>query len=560
MIYNQTEILEILERIRKHPETEVVEVKEAKTTFDFNDLGHYFSALSNEANLHGKQEGWLVFGVADDMEIVETHFRDNEKSLRNLKKEVKAHTNQSLTFIEIYDISPEGKRVIMFQVPPAVPGIPTTWNDMAYGRTGDSIGPLTMNKMDEIRHQIGYDWSKEIVPEATFNDLFPEAVQRARELFIKHETNRGKNPEYFAGLDDISLLNKAGVLINGKITRTALILLGDEYARNFFDGFIPRITWSLYNADGTIKTYEHFDTPFLLTVDEVFKRIRNVKYRYIAGQQTLFPEEVDQYSPDLIKELLHNCIAHQDYTLHGKINIGEHEDYLVFMNEGHFIPETIEKALEPGYKPPYYRNTFLCNAMVNLYMIDSNAIGIPTIFDIQRERYFPLPTYDLSEPNRVKVTVYGKILDRNYTQLLNADRDLDIKTVFLLDKIQKKETIPQEDYQRLRKAGLAEGRYPNIYVSYSVAEAVGKPETYIRNSGLDDEKCKAFILKTLETTGPIKRAQLFSIVSDILPDILTPEKKSKKLSNILQAMKKIDKTIDSEGKTNQTVWFIKHSK
>ncbi len=280
---------------------------------------------------------------------------------------------------------------------------------------------------------------------------------------------------------------------------------------------------------------------------------------YIAGQQTLFPEEVDQYSPDLIKELLHNCIAHQDYTLRGKINISEYEDYLVFMNEGHFIPETIEKALEPGYKPPYYRNMFLCNAMVNLYMIDSNAIGIPTIFDIQRERYFPLPSYDLSEPNRVKVTVYGKILDRNYTQLLNADRDLDIKTVFLLDKIQKKEPIPQDDYLRLRKAGLAEGRYPNIYVSYSVAEAVGKPGTYIKNSGLDDEKCKAFILKALETTGPIKRAQLFTIVSDILPDILTSEQKSKKLSNILQVMKNIDKTIDSEGKTNQTVWFVKRS-
>lgn len=37
-------------------------------------------------------------------------------------------------------------------------------------------------------------------------------------------------------------------------------------------------------------------------------------------------------------------------------------DHLVFINEGSFIPETIEKALEPGYKPPYYRNAFLCNA------------------------------------------------------------------------------------------------------------------------------------------------------------------------------------------------------
>jgi ATP-dependent DNA helicase RecG len=44
-------------------ETEWVEFKEAKNSFDSNDLGRYFSALSNEACLKGKICGWLVFGV-----------------------------------------------------------------------------------------------------------------------------------------------------------------------------------------------------------------------------------------------------------------------------------------------------------------------------------------------------------------------------------------------------------------------------------------------------------------------------------------------------------------
>lgn len=294
-----------------------------------------------------------------------------------------------------------------------------------------------------------------------------------------------------------------------------------------------------------------------MAVDEVYKRIRNVKYRYIAGQQTLFPEEVDQYSPDLIKELLHNCIAHQDYTLRGKINVHEYEDRIVFLNEGHFIPGTIEKALEPGYKPPYYRNTFLCNAMVNLYMIDTNGIGIPTIFEIQQKKFFPLPTYDLSEPNRVRVTVYGKILDTNYTRLLNTVRDLDIQTVFLLDKIQKKETISQEDYLQLKKAGLAEGRYPNIYVSYQIADAVGQPETYIRNSGLEDEKCKMLIIKALEKGGEKKQSELLALLKDVLPKIMSEKQKSRKVSNLLQTMKTKDGTIDSRGKTSSVVWFLK---
>ena len=42
----------------------------------------------------------------------------------------------------------------------------------------------------------------------------------------------------------------------------------------------------------------------------------------------------------------------------------------------------MEQALEPGYKPPYYRNAFLCNAMVNMYMIDTNSMGIPMIYEM----------------------------------------------------------------------------------------------------------------------------------------------------------------------------------
>lgn len=52
-----------------------------------------------------------------------------------------------------------------------------------------------------------------------------------------------------------------------------------------------------------------------------------------------------------------------------------------------------------------------------------------------KEKSFLLPTYDLSAPNRVKVSLYGKTLDKNYTQLLHANADLDLSTGFLLDNV-----------------------------------------------------------------------------------------------------------------------------
>ena len=555
MIYTDSQLKEKIIQMIESFESEVIEFKEARTNYSFNDIGKYFSALSNEANLRGLQEAWLVFGISDDKRYVGTEFR-KQGNLQSLKKEIVNGTNERLTFLEIYELTIEKCRVIAFQIPPAIRGIPTTWQGAAYAREHESICPLPMNKVDLIRSQIGMDWSKEIVEEATIEDLDEDAIKKARELFSKRQSDRKKAQEVLKNLSDIEVLNKAGITIKGKITRTALLLLGKSEAKYFFDGFIPRITWTLYNADNSVKAYEHFDIPMLLAVDKVYSKIRNEKYRYIAGQQTLFPDEVDQYEPELIKEIINNCIAHQDYRLRGKINVEEFEDRLVFINEGAFIPESIEQALEPGYKPPYYRNVFLCNAMVNLYMIDTNSMGSPMMYQIQRDKCFPLPTYDLNTVNRVKVTVYGKILDKNYTQLLRSDADLNMRIVFLLDQVQKQETISKENFKELKKQGLVEGRYPNIFVSFKVADIVGQKAAYVRNKGLDDDICKQLIIKALKSMEEASKQELMEVLEKALPEVLSDEQKSKKVSNLLQAMKK-ESIVDIKGKNRYAKWYLK---
>ena len=554
MIYTDIQLKEKIIQMIESFESEVVEFKEAKTNYSFNDIGKYFSALSNEANIRGFQEAWLVFGISNDKKFTGTEFR-KQGGLQSLKKELVNGTNERLTFLEIYELSMHKCRIIAFQIPPAIRGIPTTWQGAAYAREYESLCPLPMNKVDLIRSQIGMDWSKEIVKEASMEDLDSVAVKKARELFSKRQSDRGKAQEILSKLSDVEVLNKAGITIKGKITRTALLLLGKSESAYFFDGFIPRITWTLYNAVNSVKAYEHFDMPMLLAVDKVYNKIRNEKYRYIAGQQTLFPDEVNQYEPELIKEIINNCIAHQDYRMRGKINVEEFEDKLVFINEGAFIPETIETALEPGYKPPYYRNVFLCNAMVNLYMIDTNSMGIPMMYQIQRDKCFPLPTYDLSIVNRVRVTVYGKILDKNYTQLLHADTELNMRMVFLLDKVQKQEVISKESFKLLKRQGLVEGRYPNIFVSFKVADIVGQKAAYIRNRGLEDDICKQLIVKALEAMGEASKQEIMEVLENALPEVLDAGQKSKKVSNLLQAMKK-EGLVAAEGKTRHAKWIL----
>lgn len=552
MYYSDHDVLELIARIEKPYESEVIELKEAKSDFSFKDLGKYFSALSNEAILRGKQDAWLIFGMDDDKVARGTSYREgNPANLRSLKKEIADRANNRLTLREIHELRIDGKRVLAFQIPAATPGMPTAFNNAAWAREGESLGPLPIDKYEQIRQMQRPDWSALEIENATFEDLDPAAVKKAIELFLsKHRRHSGA----FADMDDRTILDMANLTKNGKITPTTLILLGKPESTQLLNGMSPRITWTLYASNGSVTSYEHFKPPFLLAIDQVLGKIRNEKYRFNANGASLFPFEADQYEPEIIRELLNNCIAHQDYSMQGRINVEEFEDHLVFLNEGSFIPGTIENAMQPGFKPSYYRNPFLSEAMVQMDMIDTIAMGIPKVFQMQRKRYFPLPTYDLSDPTRVRVSVYGKTINESYSRLLYAKPDLPMDIVYLLDKVQKGAEITNEEAAELHRLKLIEGRYPHISITNTLASKTGQEVSYTRSKGLNEEACKALVIQMLSETGPAPRAKITALLSDLLPSGLTDAQKAKRVSNLLAKMKKVDKTIDSDGTGKTARW------
>jgi hypothetical protein len=143
--------------LRLPAETEWVEFKEAKSNFDSDDLGKYFSALSNETNLKGQTAGWLVFGVKDKpRKVVGSQYRPHRASLDSLKQEVAQHTTGRITFVEIHELQLPQGRVVMFEIPPAPRGIPIAWKGHFYGRDADALGALNLQEIDQIRGQTGH--------------------------------------------------------------------------------------------------------------------------------------------------------------------------------------------------------------------------------------------------------------------------------------------------------------------------------------------------------------------------------------------------------------------
>ncbi len=553
MLKSYTELKDILNELLKNPEGECVEFKSAKNDFNIDKLGKYFSAISNESTLRNKQYGWIIFGIDDKTHILTNTKYRYDNNFNDVKKQISDNTTDNITFIEIYHLYIEEKRVIMFQIP-AASGTPMNWKGFPYGRHGESLVPLSFNKIEQIKTTANYDWSRQIIKDATINNLDTEAVKLARKQFkIK---NKGKPiSDEIDKLSDIDFLNKAKVTIDGKITFTAMLLLGKNEDDYLMNGYTPRMTWKLYD-DVNVIDYEHFGIPFILNVEKLKLKIRNLRYRYMINENTLFPNEVDQYDNYTIRELVNNCIVHQDYRLKGIINVMEFKDKLIITNEGNFIPQKVENVLRDGYSSPYYRNQFLANAMVNLNMIDTVGSGIRRVYNIQKEKFFPLPDYDLSEDNRVKVTLYGKIIDENYSKLLFEKTNLEIDEVMLLDRVQKSYPITKEQSDYLKKNNLIEGRYPNIYISSDVAKVTNEKESYIYNKGLENEFYKKIILKYISEYGQASKKEIINLLKDKLPSSLNEKNKINRVRYLLDLLKKEGKIYND---TNSCIscWKLK---
>ena len=533
--------IDIFNKLWEHSENEVVEFKKAETNFDIDELGKYFSALSNEANLREYEFAWIVFGVWDKThQVVGTSFKDSEIALNRLKQDMSQHTTDNLIFRNIVPIEVEGKRILLFQIPASPRNIVMHWKGVAYGRDGESLKPLNQAKQDAIRQQPPIpDWTAQFVPNATIGDLDELALATARVMFKKVHSSSIPATEIDSWTAE-EFLAHSMMMRDCQITRAAILLLGKPLSIQKIHPAVAQITWTWEDEEGIVQDYEHFTIPFILTVDKVLSKIRNKTMRELPGG-TLFPETMKQYDEYTIREVLHNAIAHQDYTLQKRIVFVEGPNTLYYGNCGSFIPGTIEDALEHKGPQFHYRNECLCRGMVNFNMIDTVGRGIKKIYTEQRKRFFPMPDYEIDNEHRtVGVTIYGKMIDEKYTSLLKTNQGLSLKECLWLDAIQKHHPITKDAAKHLLNNGLIEGRAPHYTISLKVAKLTNQIGHYTKKNGLTENSIQKLLLQLAHNAGSMgfKRQHVYEGLQHVFPTNLTHDEKLRKIGNLLRKLAK----------------------
>ena len=529
-------------------------------------IGEYLSALSNAAALAGEPTGYMAWGVEDKTHrIIGTKFKPFEQKGAGSEDLVPWLTKllSPRVRFQFHEFEAEGKPVVLLELQ-AANTAPVAFSGRRWVRVDSHKKPL--NEHLELERRLWdlvsgppADWSRGVCPGATLDDLDSGAVALARDKYrekVAADPSKAHLVKELFGWDDRTFLNKARVCAGGKVTRTALLLLGKPEEAHHLAPAIPQVFWILKDAGGATQDYRKFEPPLLPAVDGLFGLVRNLTVRHLPDG-TLFPNNVSQYDPWVLREILHNGIAHQDYTdpAGGRINVVEQPDRLVFSNRGRFLPGSVEEAISRDVPQERTTNPFLAQAMFSLNMIDTIGSGIRVSFVKQRERFFPMPTYDLSEPGRVQVRLPGTILDRNYTRMLMSVTNLPLPDVIALDKVQKGAELGEDEYQSLKEKNLVEGRRPKLRVSADVAKATDTMADYLSRRGIDIEYAERMILELLEQQSGATRAQIDGLLLEKLSDALGDQQKRAFVKNRLQALRG-RKRIVSRGKGPKSRWEL----
>ena len=530
------------------------EFKNLKNSFCGDEKDDVISYVSAIANMEG---GHLVIGVHDktlDIVGTDTYNYDRQKAILRLTERCVNLSTEGLD-IDEFVTDDTNRKVWVIHIPKHLPKRPVFAHNKAWQRIEDSLVEMTAERMSAILDEPIFsetDWSAQIVADAMIEDLDEVAIAKARMMFKKVHS---RIPEAEVNAWTVeTFLSKCGIMKNGGITRAAIILLGKYESAFKLRPAVAQVTWTRRDEKQEVVDYEHFTVPFILTVDEILSKIENLTMREMPGG-TLFPDTMKQYDDYTIREALHNCIAHQDYTMQQRINFVENPTYLYYSNAGSFIPGTLENALTNEEPQAYFRNECLCRAMVDFNMIDTVSRGIKKMFNEQLRSHFPMPDYEIDAKNRkVSVSIYGNEINEQYTNLLKTNKSLTLWDCISLDAIQKGRTIHEDIAQDLLNRGLIEGEAPNYTISLGIAKATRQLQGYTKQKGLDKEKIKQMILQYLKNAGTdgAKRDSIYEYVKDVMPQVKTHEQQLRLLGDILSALS-TDKLIYPKGRT----WFLK---
>lgn len=391
---SQDALVQLLLQLAGLPyETEWVELKRDNAKPE--EIGEYLSAISNSAALHGREAGFLVWGIADGThDLVGTRFRPRSARVGNEELESwLSHLLAPRIHFKVHEIELDGRAFVLFEVPAAA-HTPVRFKDTEHIRVGSYKKKL--KDYPEKERALWATFSKRPVfeQETAKSSAEPEEVLSLLDYPAYFDLTLQRLPEdrdgILARLQHEKLVLSAG---DGRydITNLGAILLAKDL--HAFEGLRRKaVRVVLYRGANRVETvreqagrkgYASGFSGLIAFIND------SVPQNEVLGQA--LRAEVRMYPEVAIRELVANALVHQDFMATGTGPMVEiFEDRIEITNPGLPLID-VQRFLDA---PPQSRNDLLASFMRRIHICEERGSGIDKV--IHSIEAFQLPAPDFS--------------------------------------------------------------------------------------------------------------------------------------------------------------------
>ncbi len=491
-------------------EDEHLEFKEARNNFSFDKLVKYCASLANEGG------GTIVLGVSDRRPrrvVGTTAFRDLARTKAGLVERLRLR-------IEAREIRHQDGRVQVFRAPGRPIGVPIAVEGAYWMRAGEDLVPMTPDRLRRIFAEAGPDFSAEICPGATMDDLDPAAIEAFRTRW-----HRRMRIETIAQCSAEQLLRDAELMTERGVTYAALVLLGTHGALGQHLAQAEMVfEYRSSEAPGPAGQREEFRKGFLLYHDQLWElvNLRNDRQHYQDG---LFMVDIPTFSEEAVREAILNAVAHRDYSHAGSVFIRQYPRRIEIVSPGGF-PQGVTAENNIDRQVP--RNRRVADALARCGLVERAGQGANRIFQACIREGKALPDFAHTDAWQVSLTLHGQLQDARFVRFLEGvghetQASFDTHELLVLDLVHRDSTVPPELRLRLRRLvdlGVVEsvgrGRGTRYLLSRRFSAAIGQPGVYTRRRGLDRETNKELLLRHLRDN---RDGSPMSELQQVLPGI-----------------------------------------
>lgn len=475
----------------------------------------YVVALANEGG------GYLVLGLEDAYPHNVVGTKQNLNSLGELESKIYNELGIRTFIYEIFD--KDGNRVVVIDVPSRPVGIVYTFEDVPLMRVGEDLLPMDQRTLLAILQEHEPDFSQMFCDDVTIDDLDHNAIRIIKEKYSRKQ----KNPA-FISLPDQQALNDLKLIVNGKVTNAAVLLVGKEeiIATHFPQA---KVMHEYRNVDGQERFDKRivFGQPFYILIDKLWETI-DARNGNVPVQEGPYLFDIPFFNEQVIREVVNNAFAHRNYRIGSEIVVKQYPNKLCVISPGGFpLGVTLNNMLTVSSTP---RNRLLADVLAKTGIVERSGQGMDIIFRLTLSEGKQKPDYEKTDDYQVTAILSAVVKEPAFALFIQAiqqelpeNQKLSVFDIMTFSAIREgKQPWDKDIAKRLYELGYLEKRGKTSAVRYIMPrryyELTGNMTEYSNLIDWDDEQVWAVLFPYLNKYGKAKKTDISKLLMSHISD------------------------------------------